>query len=239
MNNNDSLPLISLLPNFITLIGLILGLTSIKYSINALWQPAVALIVISAFIDGLDGRIARALNATSELGASLDSLVDFINFGVAPAILIYLWSLNNINFKGVGWAITIFYVICIAFRLARFNSSDKNDNYFYGISAPCAGGILILPVILTFHFNILYFQNTPYLLGIFTIILSLLTASKIPTISIKNVTIKRNYIVPFLIITAIFFILLFIFPWFILPIIGLLYIATIPITIYKFYTNEK
>ena len=131
MKNKDSkLPLVSMIPNIVTLLGMIIGLTSIRYALDFKWEYAVGLIVISAFIDGLDGRIARALNASSKFGAELDSLADFLNFGIAPAILLYLWSFTHIHFKGVGWSITILIIVCCAFRLARFNCEESNDNIF-------------------------------------------------------------------------------------------------------------
>ena len=116
---------------------------------------AVGLIVIATFIDGIDGRLARMLNASSDFGAQLDSLTDFFNFGVAPALVLYLWISHEV--KGLGWAVTLFFIITQALRLARFNTSlndeNHNDNYFYGVPAPCGAGLSLLPMIITFFFE--------------------------------------------------------------------------------------
>ena len=116
------LPLYRLLPSVITIIALCVGLTSLRYALAFKWEQSLFLLVIAAFLDGMDGRIARMLNVTSEFGAQIDSLADFVNFGVVPAILIYLWTLNDITIKGVGWGVVLFYVVCCSIRLARFNA---------------------------------------------------------------------------------------------------------------------
>ena len=231
VSSDSHLPIISILPNLVTVVGLIIGLTSIRYSIANEWQLATALIVISAFIDGLDGRLARALNATSKFGASLDSLADFINFGVAPSILIYMWSLNLIPYKGIGWAIATLVTICCALRLATFNSSETDNSFFYGVSAPCAGGLILVPIMLSFKLEILIFHQFPILYGIYAIFIALLMVSKIPTISIKEIQISKKLFIPLLILLTIFTILLVTQPWITLPFMGLLYTISIPITV--------
>ncbi|MBT4921489.1 MAG: CDP-diacylglycerol--serine O-phosphatidyltransferase [Rickettsiales bacterium] len=232
MTNEEShLPFINLLPNIVTLIGLTIGLTSIRYALDQKWENAVSLIVIAAFIDGFDGRIARALNASSKFGAALDSLADFVNFGVAPAILLYLWSLTTIPYKGIGWAITTLIIICCAFRLARFNSDEGLGNIFQGISAPCGGGLLLLPIMLSFN-DLISFTITTYMIAVYSMTVAVMMASNIPTISIKNFQIHNRFFVPTLIIITIFFALLIIRPWICLPLIGLLYILSIPITVF-------
>jgi CDP-diacylglycerol---serine O-phosphatidyltransferase len=231
MFRESHLPFISLLPNIVTLIGMTIGLTSIRYSMDAKWEYAVALIVISAFIDGFDGRLARALNASSKFGAELDSLSDFANFGVAPAILLYSWSLHSIPFKGVGWAVAALVIICCAFRLARFNSNESSGErgFFQGVSAPCGGGLLLVPIMLSFD-DIAITMDVTVVAG-YAVLIALLMASNIPTISIKRLQIPRILLFPILIAITAFFVLLVIRPWVFLPLLGLIYILSIPVTI--------
>ena len=236
MKKESHLPFVNLLPNIVTLIGMTIGLTSIRYALDQKWENAVGLIVISAFIDGLDGRLARALNASSKFGAALDSLADFLNFGIAPAILLYLWSLTNIPIKGVGWAVTTLIIVCCAFRLARFNSDEAIENTFKGISAPCGGGLLLIPIMLSF--NDIPFTITTPMIAFYAITIAIMMAGNLATISIKSFQIPSQFFVPTLIIFAIFFAILVIRPWICLPLIGLLYILSIPITVFL-YRNKS
>lgn len=229
-DKQNRLPLYIIFPNLATLLGLCFGLSSIKYALDSRWEHAVALLVISAFIDGMDGRLARMLNASSKFGAELDSLVDFVNFGVAPAIITYAWSLKHFSIKGVGWAVALLFTISMAIRLARFNSEleeGKKSDHFNGIPAPCGAGLTMVPIMLSFHYDILIFQNTPIYYILYIIVVALLTSSTIPTISIKNVKVAREYIVPLLLFTTLFIIALIVEPWVTLPIMGLLYISSV------------
>ena len=140
-------PLIHLVPNAFTVASICFGLSAIRYGLDGRYETAVVMIILAGIFDGLDGRSARLLKITSKLGAELDSLADFLSFGVAPAFLIYLWSLNEV--KGLGWAIALFYVICAALRLARFNSELEDPDrppwmtrFFTGMPAPAAAGVV-------------------------------------------------------------------------------------------------
>ena len=153
----------SILPNMFTLVGVCIGLTSIKFAFDGRFGFAVLAILVAGIIDGLDGRIARLIKGTSEVGKELDSLTDVISFGVAPAFIMYFWSLNNLG--RVGWLVCLIYVICVALRLARFNiTSNTNakwkDNFFEGGPSP-AGGILVLfPLIYSFsEFQLFSIEN--------------------------------------------------------------------------------
>ena len=159
MNNDESngkfLPITKLFPNFITLLGLCAGLTSLKFTFNEQWEFSAIFIIIAAIIDGMDGRIARILKSTSDFGAQLDSFADFLNFGSAPAFLLYFWKLNEI--KVVGWILVMIYVICISIRLARFNVSLHSEQlywkkfFFSGVPAPVCALLALLPIIITFQ----------------------------------------------------------------------------------------
>ena len=141
-----------ILPNMLTLMGVCIGLTSMKFALDGRFELAIVAIIFAALIDGLDGRIARLIKATSKVGKELDSLTDMISFGVAPAFIMYFWNLNTLG--RFGWLLCLVYIICVALRLARFNVNSNQepswrDNFFEGVPSP-AGGILVLtPLILS------------------------------------------------------------------------------------------
>ena len=182
-----------LLPNILTLGGVCLGISSIKFSIDGNYSLAVTLILFAAILDTLDGRIARLIKGTSEFGKELDSLTDFVSFGIAPGFVLYFWELNN--YGKLGWAITLIYSVCCVLRLARFNltkieeTQKWKNNFFEGVPSPAGGLLILMPLIyeltdLNFSFN---FKNiTPYL----TIIVAVLLVSKVPTLALKKITIS-------------------------------------------------
>ncbi|MEY2392749.1 CDP-alcohol phosphatidyltransferase family protein [Wolbachia endosymbiont of Tettigetta isshikii] len=248
--NSRSLPVAKLFPNFITLLGLCSGLTSLKFTFNEQWEFAVIFIIIAAIIDGMDGRIARILKSTSDFGAQLDSFADFLNFGAAPAFLLYFWKLKEI--KVIGWILVMIYVICISIRLARFNVSlnaeqlDWGKFFFSGVPAPICALLSLLPIIITFQsheseylllmeqfFNI---RNTAcYFLAI-----SFFSVSHIPTFSAKYIYIPRSLSYIFVSLFGVFIVFFVSKPWITLPILGVIYILTIPVSIglYIYYTYK-
>ncbi|MGL9682110.1 MAG: CDP-alcohol phosphatidyltransferase family protein [Wolbachia sp.] len=248
--NSRSLPVAKLFPNFITLLGLCSGLTSLKFTFNEQWEFAVIFIIIAAIIDGMDGRIARILKSTSDFGAQLDSFADFLNFGAAPAFLLYFWKLKEI--KVIGWILVMIYVICISIRLARFNVSlnaeqlDWKKFFFSGVPAPICALLSLLPIIITFQsheseyllfmeqfFNI---RNTAcYFLAI-----SFFSVSHIPTFSAKYIYIPRSLSYIFVSLFGVFIVFFVSKPWITLPILGVIYTLTILISIglYIYYTYK-
>ena len=184
-------------PNFITLLSLSSGFTSISFSLNGEWEMAIYLILLATIFDFFDGWFARKLKSASNFGAELDSLSDFVSFGVAPSFLIYLWSTNTLG--SLGWGATLFFVICSALRLARFTADiyitnkpiDKNE-YFTGVPSPAAAGLILLPLFIFFEFQIEFLKND-YLNLITTIVIGFMMISKIPTISIKKLKINPKY----------------------------------------------
>ena len=184
-------------PNFITLLSLSSGFTSISFSLNGEWEIAIYLILLATIFDFFDGWFARKLKSGSNFGAELDSLSDFVSFGVAPSFLIYLWSTNTLG--SLGWGATLFFVICSALRLARFTADiyitnkpiDKNE-YFTGVPSPAAAGLILLPLFIFFEFQIEFLKND-YLNLITTIVIVFMMISKIPTISIKKLKINPKY----------------------------------------------
>lgn len=216
-------PFTKLIPNFLTLVGLVIGISSIKFALDSRWTTAVYCILIAAIIDGLDGKVARMLNATSQFGAELDSLCDFANFGLAPAILIYLWSFQQYEFKLLSWSVILLFIVCMAIRLARFNISlfqdkqDKRAKYFStGIPAPSGALLALMPMILDFEISTalkINIRSHTILIDIYIIIIALLLASRLPTFLLKNIQIKPEYLSLSMILSAIVIINLIIYPW--------------------------
>ena len=230
-----------LLPNILTLGGVCLGISSIKFSIDGNYSLAVILILFAAILDALDGRIARLIKGTSEFGKELDSLTDFVSFGIAPAFILYFWDLSN--YGKLGWAITLIYSVCCVLRLARFNLTkvDENQswkyNFFEGVPSPAGGILILMPLIYelsTLKLDLNIKSVTPYL----TILISLLLVSKIPTLSLKKISISSKTTVFLLLSIGVIFISLLFFTFETLLFFGLIYISSIPVSIY-FYLKEQ
>ncbi len=233
----QSRPLIHLVPNAFTVASICFGLSAIRYGLDGSYQTAVVMIILAGIFDGLDGRSARLLKITSKLGAELDSLADFLSFGVAPAFLIYLWSLNEI--KGLGWAIALFYVICAALRLARFNSELEDPDrppwmtrFFTGMPAPAAAGVVLVPMMLTFALN----QDWPshWALNALTMIaVALMMVSSVKTFSIKMMTtrVSPQYWLPTLVGIGVIIASLVNVPWWTLLTVAAIYLVSLPIGI--------
>lgn len=193
---NPSNYLSKYIPNSITILSLCCGLTSIRYTITQEWKIAIYLIIFASIFDFFDGWFARKLKGGSNFGAELDSLSDFISFGVSPGLLIYFWSLIELN--SLGWSITLFYVACAALRLARFtadiyltNKPIDSNLYFTGVPSPAAAGLCLLPLFIYFQFELTIIQN-PYF-NIFNLtIIGLLMVSKIPTVSLKKIYFSKK-----------------------------------------------
>ena len=196
-----------ILPNIFTLVGVCIGLSSIKFALDARYEISILAILVAAIIDGLDGRIARLIKGTSKVGKELDSLTDVISFGVAPAFVMYFWKLNELG--RIGWFICLIYIVSVALRLARFNvnSSEEpswRDNFFEGIPSPAGGVLVLMPLILSlseFNFSLI---NNNLFVPILFIIISILLISKVPTYSFKKIIVPRRMSI-FLLFGIIFF----------------------------------
>ena len=185
------------IPNFITILSLCCGLSSVRFSINENWKIAVYLIILAAIFDFFDGWFARKLKEGTYFGAELDSLSDFISFGVAPSLLIFYWSLSEL--KSLGWSISLFFAICAALRLARFTADIylttkpiDSSVYFVGIPSPAAAGLSLLPLFIFFEFDYNMIQNA-YLNLINLALIGFLMISKIPTISLKKINFSKKF----------------------------------------------
>ena len=179
-----------LIPNIVTFFSLTLGLTAIKFATESKWEFAVFLVVLASFLDNLDGKIARLLKSSSNFGLELDSLADFISFGIAPSFIVYFWVISG-SIEN-SWAFVVFYAVCSSSRLARFNisssDSDINENlkikYFQGISTPAAAGLVLLPMMIHFRFEIDFFLN-PFVSVVTILLSSIFMITNIPTYSMK------------------------------------------------------
>jgi CDP-diacylglycerol--serine O-phosphatidyltransferase len=233
-----------LIPNIFTLLGLCAGLTAIRMAIEHRWDLAVAALVFAAFLDGIDGRIARLLKASSRFGAELDSLADFVNFGVAPAIIIFNWALDDL--RSTGWIAVLIYAVCAALRLARFNVALERSDlpawksaYFVGVPAPAGALLLLLPIYaqdLGFHLPSL----TPLAL-VYTLAIALLMVSRVPTFSGKMIgqRIAREYVPPVFVLAAAFIALLLTYPSLTLAVGSVIYLALIPVSAYRYFQEER
>jgi CDP-diacylglycerol--serine O-phosphatidyltransferase len=229
------IPVRQIFPNLVTLLALCVGLTSIRMSIELRFDAAIAAIAIAAFLDGIDGRVARLLKSTSRFGAELDSLTDFLNFGVAPAMLIYVWALDEL--RAVGWIAAMIFTLCGALRLARFNVSldaparpEWQSNYFVGVPAPAGAMIALLPIYLEFVGVPHGFLTAPVVL-IYTIAIGFLMVSRVPTWSGKMVgrRIPRDSVLPIFVLAVIYAALLFSFPFETMAISSLIYLGCLPL----------
>jgi CDP-diacylglycerol--serine O-phosphatidyltransferase len=230
-----------LLPNILTLGGVCLGISSIKFSIDGNYSLAVTLILFAAILDALDGRIARLIKGTSEFGKELDSLTDFVSFGIAPVFVLYFWDLNK--YGKLGWAITLVYSVCCVLRLARFNltkveeSQEWKNNFFEGVPSPAGGLLILMPLIYdltNLNFGVDIKNLTPYL----TVIVAVLLVSKIPTLALKKISISPKATVFLLLSIGVIFIALLFYTLETLLVFGIAYILSIPISIY-IYSNQN
>ncbi|MBO6836117.1 MAG: phosphatidylcholine/phosphatidylserine synthase [Alphaproteobacteria bacterium] len=225
-----------LIPNMITVASTCAGLTGVRYALEARWEFAVAAILVAAILDALDGRMARLLRATSDFGAQLDSLSDFVAFGVSPALIVWLWGLSELG--GPGWGIALFFAVCCGLRLARFNSRlDKLPpyayNYFQGIPAPAGAAIGLLPLTLGFVLGDAALIP-PWAAGLWMVGVALLMVSEVPTFSFKKFKLAPRWILPFMVIVGIFAAGLASAPWETLTIAGVAYLATIPVSLQSY-----
>jgi CDP-diacylglycerol---serine O-phosphatidyltransferase len=227
-----------MVPNVLTLLALCAGMTAIRFAVNGDFQYAVFAIIAAGIFDGLDGRLARLLKATSQFGAELDSLADFISFGVAPAAVLYLWTMAQLH--SVGWAIVLFYAVCCALRLARFNTQLVTEtppwaaNFFSGAPAPAGAGLLMVPMFISFEWGggwIDWIARSPYLNAVWISGIALMMVSTVPTVSLKRIRIPHRFVIPTLLGIGVMAGFFSTAPWPTLTFVGAVYIVSIPLTI--------
>ena len=241
----NEIPFRKIAPNMVTMMALCSGVTSIRYSVTENWAKAVLCIFLAALFDGLDGRVARFLKASSKFGAELDSLSDFVSFGVAPAILIYQWSLYDL--PRFGWLFCLIFSMGMAMRLARFNTMlDMSDmpeywsHYFVGVPAPAAAGLAMMPVMICFDFpQIEWLLRSNAFCALMMCLITFLMISRIPTISLKRTKIKTSMLMPLMLIVVLFINFMLTQPWITLGTMGCLYFLSIPFGCILFQKDKK
>jgi len=255
---HSKIPVRVLIPNFVTLFGLCAGLTSIRMSIEQRWELALAAIVLAALLDGLDGRVARLLKASSRFGAELDSLADFVNFGVAPAVLVFTWGFGHgaeagqsVNeLKSIGWICVLVFALTSALRLARFNVALDDDkpkwqsNYFLGIPTPAAAIVVLLPF---YYDQVVGFEdlkNNRVVLNavmIYTVLIATLMVSAIPTYSGKLLgeRIGSEWVLPIFVAAVGLVACLVTYPYGTLALVSIFYLAMIPMSWLRFRSQQK
>ena len=232
----------SLLPNALTIFGVCLGLSSIKFAIDLNYAMAVIAIGFAAVLDTLDGRVARLIKGTSKVGKELDSLTDIISFGVAPGFIMYFWALNEIG--KFGWMFVLIYTVCCALRLARFNLTIIQEdeswkiNFFEGVPSPAAAGLVLLPLILSLS-NLVQFTNYAILSSVAILTTATLMVSKIPTYSLKRILIPRHYAIFLLLGIGICVSLLIFYTFETLFFSGIAYLVLIPISYFHHKHKSK
>ena len=231
-----------LLPNIFTLVGVCIGLTSIKFAFDSRFELAVIAIIVASIIDGLDGRIARLIGGASKVGKELDSLTDVISFGVAPAFIMYFFIMKDLG--RIGWLISLIYVVCVALRLARFNITSNaepswKDNFFQGVPSPAGGVLVLMPLVYSFSEIQIIHVNYDIVIPSLFLVVSVLLISKIPTYSLKKIVVKRNTTIFLLFSIILFFGLLLIFTFNTILISGILYLLIIPVSSIHYLSLKK
>ncbi len=231
-----------ILPNALTLIGVCIGLSSIKFALDSKFELSVIAIIFAALFDALDGRVARLIKGTSKVGKELDSLTDVISFGVAPAFIMYFWNLNNLG--KFGWLLCLIYVVCVALRLARFNINSNlepswRDNFFEGVPSPAGGILVLMPLMFSLSGLNIFNVNYNIIVPTFFIITSFLLISKLPTYSLKKIIIPRTMTIFLLFGIVLFFGLLLFYTFKILALSGLVYLILIPISFFHYKKIKK
>ena len=231
-----------ILPNALTLIGVCIGLSSIKFALDSKFELSVIAIIFAALFDALDGRVARLIKGTSKVGKELDSLTDVISFGVAPAFIMYFWNLNNLG--KFGWLLCLIYVVCVALRLARFNINSNvepswRDNFFEGVPSPAGGILVLMPLMFSLSGLDIFNVNYNLIVPTFFIITSFLLISKLPTYSLKKIIIPRTMTIFLLFGIVLFFGLLLFYTFKILALSGLVYLILIPISFFHYKKIKK
>ncbi len=241
-----------LIPNILTMLGLCCGLVAIRFAFEGRFHQAAVLIVVAGVIDGLDGRLARLLKATSRFGAEFDSLSDFLCFGVAPAMILYFWTMQD--YRALGFAPCLLFAVCMALRLARFNAAlDVGPgvkpayayNFFTGVPAPAGAGCVLFPLFLGLWFEQLGLEGLaavakhPAFVGLLTTVMAGLLVSTLPTWSFKNFKVPREYVLPLLLGAGLFVALLLSEPWAALATAGLIYLGMIPFSVRSYLRLKR
>jgi len=231
-----------MIPNILTLLALCAGMTGIRLAIVGKYEAAVTAIIVAGILDGLDGRIARLLKGTSSFGAQLDSLSDFVSFGVAPAVMLYVWTMAQL--QGFGWAVVLIFAVCCGLRLARFNTQIGAElppyayNFFTGAPAPAGAGLVMIPMFASFEFGGTFWRS-PYLNTIVIAAVAALMVSRVPTFALKRFRVQHEYVLPLLLLVGALAAFLTTEPWLTLLAVGALYISSIPFSVRSYLRLKR
>ncbi|MCA1186393.1 CDP-diacylglycerol--serine O-phosphatidyltransferase [Saccharopolyspora sp. 6T] len=230
-------PGIRLLPNAITVLAMCAGLSAVQFALNGQLVGAIAAVAVAAVLDGLDGRIARLLDATTRMGAELDSLSDAMSFGVAPALTLYAWQLQD---NRAGWIAALIFAVCMILRLARFNTLlDDTEQpafskeFFVGVPAPAAGLLALLPLVLTAHFGYPGWWAQQPVVMVWMVAVAALAVSRVPTLSLKTAKVPARLVAPLLVLVAVLAAAVIVFPLISLAVALVVYLAHIPYAVYR------
>ncbi|MDQ2584418.1 CDP-diacylglycerol--serine O-phosphatidyltransferase [Saccharothrix yanglingensis] len=230
-------PGIRLLPNAITVLAMSAGLSSVHFALSGMWGAAIGAIAAAALFDGLDGRLARLLDATSKMGAELDSLADAISFGVAPALVIYVWQFEG---SRQGWVIALVFAVCMVLRLARFNTLLEVEQppyakeFFVGVPAPAGGLLLLLPLIVDEQIGRPGWWSSGPVVAVWTVAVALLLVSRIPTLSVKTIKVPPRYVAPLLVLVGLLAAAVITFPLVALIAAMLVYLGHLPYSVRRY-----
>ncbi len=231
-----------MIPNILTLTAICAGMTAIRFALLSRWEHAILALLIAAILDALDGRIARVLKGSSKFGAELDSLSDFICFGVAPAFILYLWAMVDVG--RFGWMLALLFSVCCALRLARFNTMlEETDqpawvrNFFSGVPSPAGAGLVLLPMILSLQVGDGFFRS-PGTVAVFMVTVEALMVSPIPTFSFKKIRVPHKLVLPTMLSVGLLTAALISAPWTTLTASLFCYIATIPFSIRSYRKHQ-
>ena len=226
----------TILPSVVTLCAFMAGVTAIRFALAGKWELAVASIALAGIFDGLDGTVARLLKSTSKFGAELDSLSDVVSFGVAPAVVLYLWTLESLD--RLGWAVALIYATAMALRLARFNARLEDDEeprkrlgYLTGVPAPMGAGLLLMPMMLDLAAGGGVVRGYSFIVAVYGVAIALLIVSTIPTLSLKAFRVPRSAFVPVMLVIGMVIAGLFVRTWAVMFGIGVLYIVSLPFSV--------
>lgn len=231
-----SRPGVRLLPNAITVLALCAGLTAVQFALNGQFQATVVAIGVAAVLDSLDGRLARLLDATSRVGAELDSLADSVSFGVSPALVLYIWGLDS---QRAGWIIALVFAVCVVLRLARFNTLlDDPDQppftkeFFVGVPSPPGAMLALLPLIVSLQWGSGWWSS-PVTVSIWVVLAGALMVSRVPTLSLKATKVAPRAMVPLLVLIVLVAASLVLYPFVTLTVAMLAYLAHVPYAAYR------
>lgn len=233
-DNKRDLPVIHLLPNLLTITAICAGLTAVSFGYQGDFETAVKLVLLAVVLDGLDGRLARLMHSQSSFGAELDSLADFVNFGVAPGLILYVWALQNFS---AGWLAVLGYVVCCMLRLARFNVTNKSatqdtqSDFFEGVPSPAGALLIMLPMYVSFLFSDMP-PAPPVLIAGYLLVVGVLMISRAPSYSFKNISISRGNAKFLMLGFALLLSALLIYLWATLAVISILYIVSLVMAYY-------